>query len=253
MGRRYIKQIINRDFVYPNFEKDEYDDEIIHELNENLVSGSVVTFSATTVSTSSITIEYDFDWDANGAELFQMEDGNYSFVSIHLMDPSQVYMRPYRVIHNIESATEYTGTTSFTGSTTVTPSQLGLSQFTTGVYYYEVRFIGQRAVYVISSSFTVVQASPTPTPSPTVTATVTPSPTPTLTPTPSSYCGTQCRNWSYSSVPVGGDIIHYWRCSDGATQTIAVSEGDSGNFCNCNTSGTPYSDNGSTLTEVGSC
>jgi hypothetical protein len=123
MSRKYIKQIISQNFVYPNNTKDEYDIEIVHDINNNCVSGNVVTFSATTIASTGITISYNFQWNTNGAELFQMEDANYSYVSVHMMDPSQVYMKPYRTVFNVESATQYTGTTGFTGSFTVTPSQ----------------------------------------------------------------------------------------------------------------------------------
>jgi len=53
MPIKYIKQIINQDFVYPNNEVSEYDQEIVHDLNENSVSGTVVTLTATTASSRS--------------------------------------------------------------------------------------------------------------------------------------------------------------------------------------------------------
>ena len=78
--------------------------------------------------------------------------------------------------------------------------------------------------------------------------------TTTTTSTPPFSCG-DCRNWQYvgESIPLEGGVIYYYRCSDGAPQTIVLSNGDpSGSFCNCNSLGTP--DGGvSTLTEVGIC
>jgi hypothetical protein len=88
-------------------------------------------------------------------------------------------------------------------------------------------------------------------PTPTVTPTQTP--TPTGTAAPIVFPCNDCRNWQYNNVPVGGDVIYYYRCDDGVLQTIVVSELDTGNFCNCNNIGNPYTDNGTQLTEVGIC
>lgn len=184
MSRKYIKQQIVQNFVYPNNEKDEYDVEIVHDINNNCVSGNVVTLSATTISSTGITLSYNFQWNANGAELFKMEDNNYSYVSLHMMAPNQVYMKPYRVVFNVESSTLYTSTTTFSGTTVVTPSQLGLSSLPSGTYYYEVRFIGHRCLYPVCGSISGVVPTPTPTVSPTPTPTPTPGPTATPTPSP---------------------------------------------------------------------
>jgi len=54
MSRKYIKQIINQDFVYPNNEVSEYDIELVQDFNSNIVSGTVTNFSATTVTTSEL-------------------------------------------------------------------------------------------------------------------------------------------------------------------------------------------------------
>jgi hypothetical protein len=78
----------------------------------------------------------------------------------------------------------------------------------------------------------------------------------TTTTTTTVFECVDCRNWEYyfASIPPGGDVIHYYRCSDGAPQTIVLSSGDpTGQFCNCNTIGNPYSDNGTLLTEIGIC
>ena len=50
MSRKYISQVNNQNFVFPNNEVSEYDVEIIHDVNDNCVSGSVINFSATTIS-----------------------------------------------------------------------------------------------------------------------------------------------------------------------------------------------------------
>lgn len=220
MSNKYIKQQILQNFVYPNNTKDQYDIEIVHDINNNCVSGDINQFSAITASYSAITIQYSFDWDANGAELFQMDDGNYSYISVHLMSPDQDYMKPFVVVEHIESSTLYTGTTTFTGTTTIVPSDLGILQFGNGTYYYEVRMIGHRCLYPICGSFDLSGITPGPTPTPTPTPTVTPTATPigpTATPTPTptpSATGTGCECYwllnetgfqlTYTYTPCGG-------------------------------------------------
>ena len=70
---------------------------------------------------------------------------------------------------------------------------MGLTSFTNGVYYFEVRFIGHTSIYPVCLSLNLVAstpaptATPAPTPTPTVTGTAGPTPTPTTTgatPTP---------------------------------------------------------------------
>lgn len=81
-------------------------------------------------------------------------------------------------------------------------------------------------------------------------------PVTTTTTTTTSFVCINCRNWEYNgaTIPAEGDTIFYYRCSDGALQTIVLSNGDpTGNFCNCNTVGNPYSLNGTLLTEIGTC
>ena len=88
------------------------------------------------------------------------------------------------------------------------------------------------------------------------TTTTTTSITSTTTTTTTIFVCADCRNWEYNgaTIPAEGDVIFYYRCSDGASQTIVLSNGDpTGNFCNCNTIGNPTSLNGTVLTEIGIC
>jgi hypothetical protein len=100
-----------------------------------------------------------------------------------MMAAGQSYFKPFRLINSLAS-NNLTGTT-FSGTITDTflPSELGLTSFVNGTYYYEVRMIGKRAVFPICSSFEV-STIPTPTPTPTTTQTPTPTPSSTATPTP---------------------------------------------------------------------
>jgi hypothetical protein len=187
MSRKYIKQVDNDNFVYPNNNLAEYDIEIIHDINNNSVTGSVVNFSATTVSSSSITFSFGYTWTKNGAEPFILNNGHLSLVSVHCFVNGQQYYKPWNLVYEINTsdpnATSVTGVETFT----ITPGQFGLSSFTDGIYYFEFRFIGHRAVYPVCASLNVTAATPTPTPTPT--ATGGPTSTPTVTPTPTPTGG----------------------------------------------------------------
>jgi len=206
MGRKYIRQIINQNFVYPNNEVPEYDLEIVHDINDNSVSGTVTNFSAVTATSTGITFSYDYTWSKNSAEPFISNFGVINLVSLHIMTPSQSYYKPWRCI-NVASST---GTTITTASGTVntgviTPEMLGVNIFTTGTYYFEFRFIGHRAIYPICAQLSI---SPTPVVTPTPTP-VTPTPTPTPvtpTPTPLPITPTPTPNGSKSLVIYARDV-----------------------------------------------
>jgi hypothetical protein len=104
------------------------------------------------------------------------------------MVEGQDYFKPWRLVDYVETGS--TGSTTASGSNTVliTPSQMGISSFDNGTYYFEFRFIGHRAIYPVCQSI-AIGTLPTPTPTPTPTP-VTPTPTPTgptPTPTPSLF------------------------------------------------------------------
>ncbi len=117
MPIKYIKQIINQDFVYPNNEVSEYDQEIVHDLNENSVSGTVVTLTATTATSTGMTFSISTTWSLNSAEPFIRNSNSLSIYSVHMLAPGQNYYKPWRIVHS-RSAT-YSGQTSFseTGAT----------------------------------------------------------------------------------------------------------------------------------------
>jgi hypothetical protein len=184
MSRKYIKQVDNDNFVYPNNNLAEYDIEIIHDINNNSVTGSVINFSATTVTSSSITFSFGYTWTKNGAEPFILNNGHLSLLSVHCFVNGQQYYKPWNLVYEINTsdpnATSVTGIETFT----ITPGQFGLSSFTDGMYYFEFRFVGHRAVYPVCASLNVTAATPTPTPTPTATGAPTSTPTSTPTPTP---------------------------------------------------------------------
>lgn len=180
MSTKYIGQINNQSFVYPNKILAEYDIDIVHDLNDNSISGFSTTFSATTITTSSITVSYNLTWVKNGAEPFINNAGLLSAISIHMLGPNQLYFKPWRAVHSLTSSSINSSTLNFTGTFTVTPADLGLVSFGSGEIYYEIRFIGHRSIFSISYSSTSTVG---PTPTPTLTPTLTPSPTPSVSPT----------------------------------------------------------------------
>jgi hypothetical protein len=188
MGRKFIKTINQQNFVYPNNTIQNYGSEIVHDINNYSVSGTVTTFSASTVSETGITFTYNVTWSKNGAEVFY-DNGfaTINVVSFHTMTPDVPYWKPWREVHILTAPT--TGTTSNqSGTFTITPNQYGLSSFTNGDYTTEIRFIGKRAVYPVCVSTTVSGITP-PTPTPTPTPSITPTRTVTPTPTPTSGGG----------------------------------------------------------------
>jgi len=100
---------------------------------------------------------------------------------------------------------------------------------------------------------TSVTPSITATPSVTPTISVSPTRTPSMTPSPSAFSCADCRNWLWTN-NTAFDVIYYYRCSDGAIQTIVTESGQNGSFCNCNSVGQPYLQyNYAQLTESGVC
>lgn len=227
MSRKYISELLSQNFVYPNNTVPEYDLEIIHDINNYSVSGTVTTFTGVLTSPSSITINMSGTWSLNGAEPYINQSGSVNIFSVHMMGRTQNYYRPWSCVFEKSIATGST-TNSFTETFTVTPSMIGVTSFVTGTYYFEVRMIGHRAVYPICVTASVTSgptATPTPSPSstpigptPTVTGTLTPTPTvtgtltptPTFTPTPSpTPTGGVTLNWNYTETNTDGEMYLY--------------------------------------------
>lgn len=194
MSRKYIKQIINQDFVYPNNEVSEYDIELVHNLNNNSPIGTVTGFTATSSSTTGITFSHYYKWELNNSEPWIRNSNEMGILSVHAIVPGQIHYKPWRVVDTITVSptflSQYQGTNTFT----ITPSQFGLSFFTNGTYYFEIRFISHLTIDPICINLEVnpIPTTPTPTPMPSPTPTPMPSPTPEPTPPPVStfsFCG----------------------------------------------------------------
>ena len=166
MSRRYIPQTPNNDFVYPNNDRVEYDEEIVHEINDNVVSGSISGLTLT-LAGSLLQLDYTYTWNRNNAEVWIRENGNLGLLSVHMLTPDQEYFKAWRMVDSV--STSNTTLTSATSSISrlVNPSYFGLTSWPAGQYSFEFRFIGLKQNYVICETATLAGA-PTPTPTPTL-------------------------------------------------------------------------------------
>jgi hypothetical protein len=199
MSKKYIGQINNTNFVYPNNKLAEYDVEIIHELKENSVSGTTSGFDMS-YSAGEISISFTYQWYLNSAEPFISNDGKLNILSVHMMTNDKKYFKPWICVGLIQDNNTALSYKTDTQNFVVTPQMVGQTSFTNGTYFVEVRMMGHRAVFPLNYSDTVsgiapVTPTPTPTPTPTVTpglsSTPTPTPTPTGTPPTLSYSNTR--------------------------------------------------------------
>jgi hypothetical protein len=153
---KYISQINNQNFVYPNYDLAEYDVDIVHNINNTSISGIVTSFSAVTVSSSSISVRTTNTWIRNGAEVFIRPSNLLGLYSLHVMAPNQLYYKPWRAVDS--TSTTLTGLTTFTTTnrtSTFTPSLLGLTTFVSGVYNFEFRFIGATSIFPVCAPLSI--------------------------------------------------------------------------------------------------
>ena len=233
MSRKYIRQQILQDFVFPNNEVSQYDvDNVVQDINNNSVSGTVNSFSATTITTTGITFSLNYTWNLNGAEPFIRNSNAVAMLSVHMLTPSQQYYKPWRVATSRANTDVNLTTNTETFTFSVTASQMGVSSFTNGTYYFEVRFIGHRSIYPVCLSLNINQPAPTPTPSPTVTGTPGPTPTPTTTgptPTPTS---------TLTPTPTAAELFEYGFCGRGQSVSEACNDAGINSrtfYSNCDT------------------
>jgi hypothetical protein len=153
---KYISQINNQNFVYPNNDLAEYDVDIIHTINNTSVSGIVTSISAITVSSSSITIRHTNTWYRNGAEVYIRPTNALQLYSLHVLAPNQLYYKPWRMIDT--NSTLSTGATTFTTTNRTvpfTPANLGLTTFVSGTYNFEFRFVGATSIFPVCTSLSI--------------------------------------------------------------------------------------------------
>jgi hypothetical protein len=147
---KYISQINNQNFVYPNYDLAEYDVDIVHNINNTSVSGIVTSFSAVTASSSIIQVRVTFTWVRNGAEVYIRPVNALQIYSLHVLAPNQLYYKPWRMID--QTSTLSTGLTTLTITNRLiqfTAAGLGLTTFVSGVYNFEFRFIGATSIFPV--------------------------------------------------------------------------------------------------------
>jgi hypothetical protein len=155
MGIRYIGQVDNQNFVFPNNELAEYGDYIVHQINDISISGTVSNFIGTSITSTGMTFTHDFTWSSNGGERFVNDAGNLMVLSVHMMAAGQTYYKPWRLVDNFQSVFSNQTTITSSNTITVTPSMVGLTTFVNGTSYFEFRFIGKRAIYPVCQTYIV--------------------------------------------------------------------------------------------------
>jgi hypothetical protein len=164
MSKKYISQKDIQNFVYPNHTLSEYDIELIQDIKDNSVYGSISSFNAY-LSGGNIVISFNYQWHLNNAEPFIGGNGQLNILSVHMMAPNTTYFKPWRLVDFVQTTNVNTTTKTGTFTATVTPGQFQVGSLNEGVYNFEIRMIGHRAIYPICVSQSVVNVTPTPTPS----------------------------------------------------------------------------------------
>jgi hypothetical protein len=249
MSRKYIRQQIIQDFVYPNNDVSQYDiDYIVQEINNEYASGTVNSFDTIFFNPTGLSINSNITWNLNGAEPWIRNSNTLQLYSVHVLAPGQDYFKPWRMVNAFSSPNITATTITQNVNIFINPSNVGLTTLPSGTYYFDIRFISHKSVFPVCISLDLTLPTPTPTPTPTLTATPTPTPTPgeptptptpTLTPTPSS---TPCNAADYllfnetaspiswtaldcSGAGVGGTINGGQQGNTGCVQVGTLSEG----------------------------
>ena len=153
---KYITQINSTNFVYPNYNIAEYDVEIIQDINDNSITGTVTNFIVSgTPTTSSITLTHDWTWSKNNAQPFISSSGQIHLLSVHMIAAGQTYFKPWRCVDIVTSGTTGSSTYSGSNTVTVTPAMMGLASFSSGTYYFEIRLIGLKSIYPICQTLSI--------------------------------------------------------------------------------------------------
>lgn len=152
---KYIPQLNETNFVYPNFEISEYDVDIIHNIDSDSITGTVSNFIATVTTTAGLTFTHDWTWSKNGAETFISSSGQIHLLSVHMLAAGQTYFKPWRCVDILTSGTTTGSTYSGSNTIVVTPAQMGLASFTSGIYYFEIRMIGLKSIYPICQTLSI--------------------------------------------------------------------------------------------------
>ena len=238
MSKRYIPQTPNNDFVYPNNDRFEYDEEIVHEINNNVVSGSITNL-ALSRSGSLLRLQYTIVYDRNGSEPFVSVNYFQQFVSVHVLAPNQDYFKPWRMIDSrsqyLGPGQSYTYTDNYSQSISVNrdASWVGLSEWPEGEYVFEFRIHGLKQNLIICDT-AQLGAIPTPTPTPTAFS-----------------CTCQSYTATNDSLEASAEV-QWTSCEDGLTISNIIAPGTGISFCACIGSVSVRSGS-ATIADIGSC
>lgn len=238
MSKRYIPQTPNNDFVYPNNDKVEYDIEIAHNINNNVVSGTIDNLTIDynfPANPTQIVLQYDYVWNRNGAEVFLNNTGAVQLLSVHLLPPNQEFFKPWRMVDDAVSPliTIFDPTYSGTVSKILSPSNFGLASWPDGDYSFEFRFVGLKENYIVCESATLL-------------------PVPTPTPTPTTF-SCVCKSYTATNNSLEATAEVEWTsCEDGLTISNIIAPGTGISLCACEGSVSVRSGS-ATIDLVGDC
>jgi len=162
MGRKYITNQQDINYVYPNNIINQYDVDIVHDINNNCVAGtSLLNISGFT--TTGMTVNINYSWNLNGAERMLNVNGTQTMIlSLHgMIAPQNVYgnnqgyFNPWRMLYHITGTTSTTTQSGIVSTGVLTPAMFGLSAFTSNFYVFESRLISRNCVLPICSNFTL--------------------------------------------------------------------------------------------------
>lgn len=148
MSNKYIQEIQNKNFVYPNNNPWEYGIDLIQNINNNSVSGTVSNF-VTSISAGNLNVSFNYTWSSNGADTFLREDNTVSILSVHLMSSVNLYYKPWRMVGFVYDNNPLVTTKTGVFSTVVTPAMLGQASISAAIFYFEIRMIGKKEIYPI--------------------------------------------------------------------------------------------------------
>jgi len=116
MSRKYISQREDTNFIYPNNDRSQYDVEIIHDINDNYMTGCTAAINSYTATTSNMIFNSSYSMNYNNAEKFIDEQGFLHVFSVHMLAPGQDYYKPWRCIYVDRNAV--TGNQIYSGTST---------------------------------------------------------------------------------------------------------------------------------------
>ena len=165
MSRKYISNQQDINYVYPNNVINQYDVEIVHDINNACVTGTVSNFTGSSYSSTGLTITFDYTWSLNGAErMLNFNDSATMVLSLHGMNTpinaygsSQGYYNPWRMLYHVTGSTSTTTSSGSINTGVLTPAMFGLSSFpaSPASFEFEIRMISRNCVLPICATITV--------------------------------------------------------------------------------------------------